>query len=199
MNLDRIAEEYLSVANEIFNELREPIREVSRDMVQRLQAGGKILFCGNGGSAADAQHFAAEFVNRFLLERAPYAGLALTTDTSNLTSISNDYSFTEVFSKQVEALGRAGDLLVGISTSGNAANVLAAADAAHRGGMSVLGLTGGSGGRLAEIADQSLCLSSTRHTPRIQEGHHLIMHLICEDVEEQMAPGADKQPLTSQA
>lgn len=187
MNLDRIAEEYLAVASEVFNELREPIRDASRDIVRRLRAGGKILFCGNGGSAADAQHFAAEFVNRFLLDREPYAGLALTTDTSSLTSISNDFSFGEIFAKQVAALGREGDLLVGISTSGNADNVLRGAEAAHQKGMAVLGLTGGSGGRLAEMADQVLCLTASSHTPRIQEGHHLMMHLICEDVEEQMA------------
>lgn len=189
MNLDRIAEEYLIVASEVFNDLRVPIREASIEIVARLRAGGKILFCGNGGSAADAQHFAAEFLNRFLLERAPLAGLALTTDTSALTAIGNDYGFAGVFAKQVEGLGQPGDLLVAISTSGNAENVLRAVDAAHRRGVLVLGLTGGTGGRLAAAADRVLCVASTAHTPRIQEGHHLIMHLVCEFVEEQMAAG----------
>jgi D-sedoheptulose 7-phosphate isomerase len=197
MNLDHIAEEYLAVASEIFTELREPIREASRDIVRRLRAGNKVMFCGNGGSAADAQHFAAEFVNRFLLERAPLAGLSLTTDTSTLTSIGNDYGFAAAFAKQVEGLGREGDLLVAISTSGNAENVLRAVDAAHRHGVAVLALTGGAGGRLAQTADRVLCLAATSHTPRIQEGHHLVMHLICEDVEEQMAAAATAPPIAN--
>ena len=186
MNLDRIAEEYLAVAHEIFGPMRHSITEASRDIVHCLRAGKKIMFCGNGGSAADAQHFAAEFVNRFLLEREPYAGLSLTTDTSNMTSIGNDFGFEHTFAKQVVALGQSGDMLVGISTSGNAENILRAIAAGKSLDIAILALTGGGGGELAKVADRVLSVESTTHVPRIQEGHQLIMHLICEQVEELM-------------
>lgn len=187
MNWDRIAEEYLAVAHEALSELREEICAVSNDMVARIRAGNKILFCGNGGSAADAQHFAAELVNRFLLNRDPLPGISLTTDTSAITSIGNDFGFDEIFAKQVRGLGRPGDLLVGISTSGNSPNVVKAVEAAREMGMGTLAMVGGEGGQMATLADQVLCIACTGHTPRVQEGHHLIMHLICEDVEAQLA------------
>ena len=187
MNWDKISEEYLAVAHEVLSVLQEDVRAASNDMVARIRAGNKILFCGNGGSAADAQHFAAELVNRFLLDRDPLPGLSLTTDTCALTSISNDYGFDQVFAKQVQGLGRPGDLLVGLSTSGNSPNVVKAMEAAKEMGIGTLAFVGGEGGTLASLADQVLCIASTGHTPRIQEGHHLIMHLICEDVEAQLA------------
>lgn len=193
MNVDRIAEAYLAVAHEVLSALRADILEAAEDIVRRLRDGHKIMLCGNGGSAADAQHFAAELVNRFLIDRAPYAAIALTTDTSILTAIGNDVGYDDVFAKQVLALGRPGDLLVAISTSGNAKSVLRAVDAARAAGVATLAMTGGDGGRLAARADRVLLVSSTRQTPRIQEGHCLMMHMICEQVEERLVAigGAD--------
>jgi D-sedoheptulose 7-phosphate isomerase len=186
MDWDKTAEDYLAVASELFNELREPVEAVAAEMVKALQAGGKILVCGNGGSAADAQHMVGELVNRFLLERKPYAGVALTTDTSVLTAIGNDYGYEEVFSKQVEALGQSGDVLVAISTSGNAENVCRAVAAAKEAGVLTVGMTGGTGGRLAGLVDRCLTVSSTTSVPRIQEGHGFIIHALCQIVEEQL-------------
>lgn len=187
MDWDRFAENHLDVANEVFTRLRPAVEAVAERMADRLRAGAKILACGNGGSAADAQHFAAELVNRFLLERRPYAALALTTDSSVLTSIANDYRYDEVFSKQVEALGRPGDILLAISTSGNAPNVCLAAEAAKKAGVWTVALTGGAGGRLAALADETLRVASTTVTARIQEGHEMMIHAICQLVEEHLA------------
>jgi len=142
----------------------------------------KLMICGNGGSAADAQHLAAEFVNRFILERPPLPAIALSTDTSVLTSIGNDYSFDEVFSKQVKALGVEGDILLAITTSGNSPNILEAAKAARSQGIYVVGLTGGEGGKLVELADETLVVQS-KTTPRIQEAHILAGHIICQLVD----------------
>lgn len=142
----------------------------------------KLMICGNGGSAADAQHLAAEFVNRFILERPPLPAIALSTDTSVLTSIGNDYSFDEVFSKQVKALGVEGDILLAITTSGNSPNILEAAKAARSQGIYVVGLTGGEGGKLVELADETLVVLS-KATPRIQEAHILAGHIICQLVD----------------
>ncbi len=186
MNPNVIAEEYLAVADEIFREKLEMVEQVSRAIVSCLAAGGKVMICGNGGSAADAQHIAGEFLNRFLQERRPYAAIALSTDTSTMTAIGNDYHFDQVFEKQVQALGRPGDLLWAISTSGNAANVMKAVSAARKSGIKVIGMTGGLGGSLAGQSDYLLCIQSTRSTPRIQEGHQLLFHLICERLEELM-------------
>ncbi|MCK6556849.1 SIS domain-containing protein [Candidatus Binatia bacterium] len=151
-----------------------------------LRDGRKLLLFGNGGSAADAQHIAAEFVNRFKLERRPLPALALTTDTSALTSIANDYGYEYVFAKQVQALGTRGDVAIAISTSGQAANVVAAATACRDLGIRVIGLTGGPGGRLAELADIVLSVTTTTDTARIQETHILIGHAICEMVDVEM-------------
>jgi D-sedoheptulose 7-phosphate isomerase len=142
----------------------------------------KLLLCGNGGSAADAQHIAAEFVNRFLLERPPLPAIALTTDTSIITSIGNDYTFNDIFSKQVKAIGLEGDVLMGLSTSGNSGNVLSAVDAAKSQGIFTVGLTGNDGGQLSDLADMALVVDSNK-TPRIQETHILVGHVICELVD----------------
>ncbi len=186
MNWDAIAAEHRAVVEQVVGALRPAIEEAAERMAICLKAGGKVLLCGNGGSAADAQHIAGEFVNRFLRERRPYAAVALTTDSSILTAVGNDYSFEQVFEKQVEALGNPGDVLIAISTSGRAANVLRAVRAARARRMTVIALTGGTGGDLADAADCLLCVSCTRHTPRIQEGHLLIYHAFCERLEELM-------------
>jgi D-sedoheptulose 7-phosphate isomerase len=148
-----------------------------------------VLACGNGGSAADAQHFAAELINRFETERAPLAGLALTTDTSTLTSIANDYAYVQVFAKQVRALGRRGDVLIGISTSGNSANVIEAMAAAHEAGMRVIALTGNGGGKMtAALAadDIHICVPHKR-TARVQEVHLLALHCMCDAIDYELS------------
>jgi len=149
----------------------------------RFLAGNKLLFFGNGGSAADAQHLAAEFVNRFIMERPPLPAIALTTDTSILTSIANDYGYADVFSKQVKALGREGDVAFAISTSGNAVNVLRAVDACRKKKITTVGMTGGEGGKLAGKVDHLLRVGSTKTVSRIQETHILIGHVVCEMVD----------------
>lgn len=155
-------------------------------MAASLKSGGKIMACGNGGSAADSQHFAAELLNRFERERAPLAAIALTTDTSTLTSIANDYRYEEVFSKQVRALGRKGDVLLAISTSGNSPNVMEAMRAAHAAGIIVVALTGGQGGKMAALlhdGDVHLCVPAER-TARIQEVHLLTLHCLCDGIDQ---------------
>jgi D-sedoheptulose 7-phosphate isomerase len=162
----------------------------SQGMAAALRAGNKVLACGNGGSAADAQHFAAELTGRFERERPGLAGIALTTDTSALTAIANDYSFEQVFSKQVQALVRPGDLLLAISTSGNSANVVRAMEAAYAGGASIIALTGKDGGKMAAMlkaGDFELRASSTV-TARIQETHLLFLHCLCDAVDEILFP-----------
>lgn len=168
------------------------IEAVARRMAETLRKGGKLLFFGNGGSAADAQHLAAEFVNRFLRDRGALAALALTTDTSALTSIGNDLGFEQVFSRQVEALGRPGDLVVAISTSGNSPNVLRGVEAARRLGCATVGMTGGSGGLLADAVDDAFIVPSTE-TPRIQETHITLGHALCALVDELLTPGPAAQ------
>ncbi|MBU1237535.1 MAG: phosphoheptose isomerase [Gammaproteobacteria bacterium] len=163
-----------------------PIAEAIRLMVASLRSGGKIMACGNGGSAADSQHFAAELLNRFERERGPLAAIALTTDTSTLTSIANDYEYDQIFAKQVYALGRDGDVLLAISTSGNSPNVLAAMAAAHERGVRVVALTGKDGGKMATALtddDINLCVPASR-TARIQEVHLLTLHCLCDGIDE---------------
>lgn len=184
MNWDVFAVDHLAVVDQVLNELRPGVEQLARDMAACIRDGHKVLVCGNGGSAADAQHIAGELVNRFLRERKPYACIALTTDTSVLTAIGNDYGYEHVFEKQVQALAQPGDLLLAISTSGNAANVLRAVAVARAIGVRTVALTGGTGGALAGAVDQCLSVSCTRHTPRIQEGHMLIFHAFCELLEE---------------
>ena len=157
-------------------------------MHQALSSEKKILACGNGGSAADAQHFAAELVGRFERERRELPAIALSTDSSILTAIANDYSYEVIFSKQVRALGHAGDVLLGISTSGNSANVIAAIEAAHLKGMSVIAFTGKDGGKIKNIlknSDVHLCVPADR-TARIQETHLLLLHCLCDGVDHLM-------------
>jgi len=173
--------------------LAAPIARAIGLMSASLKAGGKILACGNGGSAADAQHFAAELVSRFERERPPLAGLALTTDSSALTAIGNDYSYEQVFEKQLRALGRKGDVLLAISTSGNSANVVAALQAARELGVHVVALTGNGGGRLVALlgaGDVHICVPHAR-TMRIQEVHLLVLHCLCDGIDSQIF--GDKQ------
>jgi D-sedoheptulose 7-phosphate isomerase len=184
MDWDRLAEEYLAVGREVLSDLREAVDEIAEELAQRMKDGHKVLICGNGGSAADAQHFAGEMVNKFLKERRPYPAIALSTDTSIISAISNDYSYDLVFEKQVRALGARGDVLIGISTSGKAKNVCKAVETAREMGILTVGLTGGTGGDLAPLADKVICVSSSSCTPRIQEGHELIIHALCERIEE---------------
>lgn len=157
------------------------------DLIGRaIRAGGKVLFCGNGGSAADSQHLAAEFVGRYESERAPLPAVALTVDTSALTAIGNDYGFDQVFARQVRALGRRGDVLVAISTSGRSANVLAAIDAAREAGMSVIAMTGASETMMSARADVAIRVPASR-TNRVQEMHIAVGHMICGIVESALA------------
>lgn len=157
------------------------IEQTGTMMISALQAGKKVLICGNGGSAADAQHFAAELINRFETERAPLPAIALTTDSSNLTSIANDYSYNEVFSKQVMALGQEGDVLIAISTSGNSVSINRAIEEALKKGMIVLALTGETGGKMSEIDSPNLHLVNvpSKRTARVQEVHILVIHIWC--------------------
>jgi D-sedoheptulose 7-phosphate isomerase len=168
--------------------LATPLARAASLLAEALRGGGKALACGNGGSAADAQHFAAELVNRFETERPPLAAVALTTDTSTLTSIANDYAYEQVFAKQVRAIGRRGDVLLAISTSGNSANVLAAVQAAHEVGARVVALTGNGGGKMTALLDAEdvhICVPH-RNTARIQEVHLLALHCICDGVDFQL-------------
>lgn len=168
--------------------LAAPVARAASLLAEALRGGAKALACGNGGSAADAQHFAAELVNRFEAERPPLAAVALTTDSSILTSIANDYAYEQVFAKQLHAIGRRGDVLLAISTSGNSANVIAAVKAAHELGVRVIALTGNSGGKMASLLDSQdvhICVPH-RNTARIQEVHLLALHCICDAVDFQL-------------
>ncbi len=167
------------------SELSAPIARAIALMAACLRAGGKVLACGNGGSAADAQHFSAELLNRFEVERPPLAAIALTTDTSTLTSISNDYGFEQVFEKQVRALGRPGDVLLAISTSGNSGNVIAAMRAATGAGMGIVALTGRGGGQMTALlgsGDVNICVPHAV-TARVQEVHLLALHCLCDGID----------------
>ena len=171
--------------------LGAPIAQAGLMLAQALKAGGKALACGNGGSAADAQHFAAELVNRFEAERPPLAAVALTTDSSNLTSIANDYAWEQVFAKQLRALGRRGDVLLAISTSGNSKNVLEALHAAHELGVRVIALTGNGGGKMTlmlKADDVHICVPH-KQTARIQEVHLLALHCLCDAIDFQLFGG----------
>lgn len=164
------------------NENLTRIVAVVEAVTAALKGGNKILLFGNGGSAADAQHLAAEFVNRFVIERPPLPAIALTTDTSVITSIGNDYDFADIFSKQIRAIGQRGDVAWGMSTSGTSANVVKGLEAARKIGMVTVGLTGRDGGEIARIVDHALIVSSSS-TPRIQEVHITVGHVICEMVD----------------
>ena len=159
------------------------IVEAAEACISCLRSGGKLLLCGNGGSAADAQHLAAEFTGRYLRERDAWPAIALSTNTSAVTAIGNDYGFDEVFARQVAGYGSAGDVLVAISTSGASPNVIRAAEVARERGLKVIAMTGGSGGQLRDLADVHLNVPADT-TPRIQEGHILIGHVLCALVED---------------
>ena len=168
--------------------LSRPIAEAVSALVGCITGGGKVLACGNGGSASDAQHFAAEFIGRFERERPGLAAIALTTDSSIITAIGNDYAFDAIFSKQVQALGAPGDVLIAISTSGNSANVVAAVQAAHAKEMTIISLTGRGGGKIRELlldTDVHICVPHER-TARIQEVHILVLHCLCDAVDNQL-------------
>jgi D-sedoheptulose 7-phosphate isomerase len=168
--------------------LSKPIALATQAILVSVTSGGKVLACGNGGSAADAQHFAAEFIGRYERERPELGAIALTTDSSIITAIANDYDFTVIFSKQVRALGVAGDVLLAISTSGNSANIIAAVEAAHARDMTVVALTGKGGGKIGAMlreTDIHICVPHDR-TARIQEVHLLTLHCICDGVDTQL-------------
>ena len=162
-----------------------PTAAAAEAMVAALRGGGKILVCGNGGSAADAQHFAAELVGRFELERRALSSIALTTDTSILTAIANDYAYTRVFARQIEAIGRAGDLLLAISTSGGSASILEALATAKAGGLTTVALTGRDGGPAGAAADIHINVPSPS-TARVQEVHRTLLHAMCELIEREL-------------
>ncbi|MGB4883012.1 MAG: phosphoheptose isomerase [Neisseria sp.] len=171
--------------------LSSPTAQAAIMMLQCLMSDGKVLACGNGGSAADAQHFAAEMTGRFEKERMELAALALTTDTSAITAIGNDYGFDHIFSKQVRALGRNGDVLLALSTSGNSANVIKAIEAAHERDMHVIALTGRDGGKIAAMLKDNDILLNVPHprTARIQEIHILLIHAMCDCIDTMLTEG----------
>ncbi len=186
-SVDEIANslsEHSEVMTEVNNQLYEPIRTCAAVLIRSLKQGGKILICGNGGSAADAQHIAAELVGRYENERRALPAIALTTDTSALTALANDYDYSRIFARQVEALAHKGDCLIAISTSGESENVIAAAMTARNLGCSVVGMTGEKGKKLASLSDASLMIPSAR-TARIQEAHITVAHIWCELIEKE--------------
>ena len=184
-------EESIQAKQQAVEVLAEPTAEAALLLINCLMNDGKILICGNGGSAGDAQHFAAEMTGRFEQERMELAAIALTTDTSALTAIGNDYGFDHIFSKQVRALGRTGDVLVGISTSGNSSNVIEAIKAAHEREMSVIAFTGRDGGKIAALLKDNDILLNVPHprTARIQENHILLIHAMCDCIDSVLLEG----------
>ena len=185
--IDQFVSESLQVKSRFFEENRDRIAQVAQAIARGLSTGHKVLFFGNGGSAADAQHLAAELVGRFAGDRSPLPGLALTTDTSILTALGNDYGYDQVFARQIEALGNAGDTAVAISTSGNSPSVVEAVDAARAKGLYTVGFTGETGGKMKDRVEVLFCVPS-RNTPRIQETHILLGHILCELVDRQLFP-----------
>lgn len=181
--LESSVEETRKTQERFFAEKRDVLLEAFEEVVRVFRAGGKLLIIGNGGSAADAQHLAAELVNRYGPDRPALPAIALTTDTSILTSIGNDSDYGCVFSRQIEALGKRGDLVLAITTSGNSENVLKGIEQAKRMGIRTLAMTGGDGGRAKELADRTVCVSASSRTPRIQETLLVVEHLLCEWVE----------------
>ena len=186
--ISTIVEESIALKREFFRRSLVEVRRAVQMVVGTLKGGGKLLIFGNGGSAADAQHIAAEFVNKFMMKRDALPAIALTTDTSVLTSVANDTDFSQVFSRQIEALGQEGDLAWGITTSGRSPNVVQGLIRAKQLGLKTLVLTGCDGGEVLKVADLSLLVPS-RSTPRVQEVHIMIGHIICELVEEELFAG----------
>ncbi len=177
---------HLEAINTVINTMEEKLEAASALAVETLKNGNKILLCGNGGSAADAQHIAAELTGRYKTERRGLPGIALTTDTSALTAIGNDYGYDRVFDRQVEALANKGDLLIGISTSGNSKNIINALKVAREMGCKTLGLSGRDGGAMNELCDVNLVVPSN-NTPRIQEMHILFGHTICQIIDNELS------------
>lgn len=186
-NIEKIIGESIATKQRIFEnkELVKRIDEFKSMIIAAYRKGAKVLFCGNGGSAADAQHIAAELSGRFHLDRKPLYAEALHCNSSFVTSVSNDYGFENVFSRAVEAFAHKGDILVGISTSGNSANVLKACEKAREIGVSIIAMTGNDGGKMAQLSDLLINVPST-DTPRIQEAHIMIGHIVCELVEKEL-------------
>ncbi len=183
----QIAAESVKTKHDFFEANSEQVVRAAEIIIDSIKSGGKVLIFGNGGSAADAQHIAAELVNRLTYDRPPIAAIALTTDTSILTSVGNDSTFDELFERQLRALGRSGDVAVAISTSGNSPNVLRAVEAARALRIGTIGLAGNSGGRLAAAVDLALVVGN-QSTQRIQETHITIGHILCELIEEHLFP-----------
>ena len=186
-NIEKIIGESIATKQRILEnkELVQRIDEFKSMIIAAYRKGAKVLFCGNGGSAADAQHIAAELSGRFYLDRKPLYAEALHCNSSFVTSVSNDYGFENVFSRAVEAFAHKGDILVGISTSGNSANVLKACEKAREIGVSIIAMTGNDGGKMAQLSDLLINIPST-DTPRIQEAHIMIGHIVCELVEKEL-------------
>ena len=184
--IESALDEHARVAARLREDFAGPIEDAARRVVACYRAGGKVLVMGNGGSAADSQHFAAELVGRYRRERRALPALALTTDTSILTAVANDYAFADVFRRQIEAHARRGDVVFGLSTSGNSENVCRALELARQRGAVTIVLAGGSGGRMRELADLALIAPSSE-TPRIQEAHIAMIHIICDLVEAELA------------
>ena len=196
MNLENIITAHIEASIETkqraLESLVPTISQAAQLCAQRLSSGNKIMSCGNGGSAGDAQHFSSELLNRYSMERPPLPAIALSTDTSTLTSIANDYSYEEVFSKQIQALGASDDLLLAISTSGNSANVIKAIEVAHGKGMSVIALTGKDGGAMAPelLATDIEVRIPSNVTAHIQEMHLVVIHCLCDLIDRQLFGGA---------
>ena len=190
--IEHFVTESLRVKSEFFQNNATLIADTAEKMAQALRDGRKILLFGNGGSAADAQHIAAEFIGRFIPDRMPLAALSLATDPSALTSLGNDYGYNAVFSRQVQALGNTGDIAIGISTSGNSPNVLEAMDVARTKGLLTIGFTGESGGKMNGRTDVLFRVPSGM-TPRIQETHITLGHVLCELIDRELFPNAYPQ------
>lgn len=186
--IESLLQEGLVVHQRLAGEFQPAILAIAGLLAGRLRAGGKILLCGNGGSAADAQHVAAEIVGRYVRERRGWPAIALTTDASILTALGNDYGYESIFRRQVEALAKPGDVVVGISTSGASPNVVAALEEARRIGAYTVAFTGEGGGKIADIADLSLSAPSKK-TANIQEAHIVCWHIICDLIEEELTEG----------
>jgi len=186
-NIENQLNESARIKGEIRDKYSQKILETARIMIDCLRSGSKLLICGNGGSAADSQHFAAEMIGRLKRDRDPLPAIALSTDTSILTAIGNDYSFDVVFRKQVEGLGKPGDVLIAISTSGNSGNVLQAVEAARERDITSIALVGHDGGQLAKMADHAIVVPSNV-SQRIQEGHITIIHIWCDLIEDTLFP-----------
>ncbi len=182
-------DESIRVKQAFLRDNLEALTQAIDAIIAAFKRGNKLLLFGNGGSAADAQHIAAEFTNRFLIERPPLPAIALTTDSSALTAIANDYDYAQVFAKQVQALGKPEDIAIAISTSGNSPNVLAAIEACRKLNISTIGLTGGSGGKMIGKVDYMLRVAEGKNSPRIQETHILVGHVICDIVDQKLFPG----------